>query len=159
MLASRREKLQRSAVSKRVSCLSPYFCYIFVNATSSLRPGANKWIAPTFRSPPQEHAHSEAVTSLQDLLTEAERNNPQIESARQGWQAAKQVPSQVSTLPDPQFNFAASERGQPTTVRRIYEQRLCLLRSWHLTGFSLSRKAAASRGDGQARCGCDAATI
>ncbi|HVS90091.1 MAG TPA: TolC family protein [Candidatus Acidoferrum sp.] len=56
-------------------------------------------------SPLQEHAQSGTVTSLQDLLTEAEQNNPQIQAARQTWQAAKQVPSQVSTLPDPQFNL------------------------------------------------------
>ena len=34
-------------------------------------------------SPPEEHAHSGAVASLQDLLTEAEQKNPQIQSARQ----------------------------------------------------------------------------
>ncbi len=49
--------------------------------------------------PPQQHPHSEAVAPLQDLLTEAEQNNPQIRAARQGWQSAKQIPSQVSTLP------------------------------------------------------------
>ena len=48
-----------------------------------------------------------------ELLAEAEKNNPQIEEARQGWQAAKQVPTQVSTLPDPQFNLAACECWQP----------------------------------------------
>src|SRR5258705_10525082 len=50
-----------------------------------------------------EHAHSQGVTSLQDLLKEAEQNNPQIQAARHGWESAKQVPSQVSTLPDPQL--------------------------------------------------------
>jgi cobalt-zinc-cadmium efflux system outer membrane protein len=64
-------------------------------------------------SPPQEHAHSEAVTSLTDLLTEAEQHNPQIQAARQGWQAAKQVPSQVSTLPDPQFTLQQVNVGSP----------------------------------------------
>jgi outer membrane protein TolC len=64
-------------------------------------------------SPSEQHAHSEALTSLQDLLTEAERNNPQIESARQGWQAAKQIPSQVSTLPDPQFTLQQVNVGSP----------------------------------------------
>src|SRR6202050_1535522 len=62
---------------------------------------------------PQEHEHSEAITSLQDLLTEGERNNPQIGAARQGWQAAKQVPAQVSTLPDPQFNLQQVTVGSP----------------------------------------------
>ena len=51
--------------------------------------------------------HGHVVTSLADLLREAEKNNPQIEVARQGWQAARQVPTQVSTLPDPQFTFEA----------------------------------------------------
>src|SRR5882762_6348954 len=46
-------------------------------------------------------SHAGTVTPLSDLLAEAEKNNPQIEAARQGWQAAKQVPTQVSTLPDP----------------------------------------------------------
>jgi len=57
--------------------------------------------------------HSEAITPLQDLLTEAEQSNPQIQAARQGWQAAKQVPSQVSTLPDPQFTVQQVNVGSP----------------------------------------------
>jgi cobalt-zinc-cadmium efflux system outer membrane protein len=69
---------------------------------------------PTQVAPPsQEHEHSEAITSLRDLLAEGERNNPQIEAARQGWEAAKQVPSQVSTLPDPQFNLQQVNVGSP----------------------------------------------
>jgi outer membrane protein, heavy metal efflux system len=63
--------------------------------------------------PQQEHAHSEAVTSLTELLTEAEQNNPQIQAAGQGWQAAKQIPSQVSTLPDPQFTLQQVNVGSP----------------------------------------------
>jgi outer membrane protein TolC len=64
---------------------------------------------------PQESASSyaEAVTPLSDLLAEAEKNNPQIEAARQGWLAAKQVPTQVSTLPDPQFNLQHVSVGSP----------------------------------------------
>jgi hypothetical protein len=42
-------------------------------------------------------SHAKAITPLSELLAEAEKNNPQIEAARQGWQAAKQVPTQVST--------------------------------------------------------------
>jgi outer membrane protein, heavy metal efflux system len=64
-------------------------------------------------SPPQEHVHSEAVTSLTDLLTEAEQHNPQIQAARLGWQAARQIPSQVSTLPDPQFTLQQVNVGSP----------------------------------------------
>ena len=55
----------------------------------------------------------QAVTHLSELLREAEQNNPQIHAARQGWQAAKQVPSQVSTLPDPQFNVQQVNVGSP----------------------------------------------
>jgi len=55
----------------------------------------------------------EVVTPLPDLLKEAEQNNPQIRAARQGWEAAKQVPSQVSTLPDPQFNVQPVSVGSP----------------------------------------------
>src|SRR5258708_17628839 len=49
--------------------------------------------------------HDHVVTPPAALLQEAEKNNPQLQAARQGWQAAKQVPTQVSTLPDPQFTL------------------------------------------------------
>ena len=64
-------------------------------------------------SPTEEHAHSGAASSLGDLLTEAEQNNPQIQAARQGWQSAKQIPSQVSTLPDPQVMLQQVNVGSP----------------------------------------------
>jgi len=54
------------------------------------------------QEPAPQHGH--VVTPLADLLQEADKNNPQIEVARQGWQAAKQVPTQVSTRPDRKFN-------------------------------------------------------
>jgi len=57
--------------------------------------------------------NAEVTTPLADLLQEAEQNNPQIQAARQGWQAAKQIPSQVSTLPDPQFNLQQVNVGSP----------------------------------------------
>ena len=57
--------------------------------------------------------HSAAVTPLTELLEEAEKHNPQIEAARQGWQASKQVPTQVSTLPDPQFTLQQFSVGSP----------------------------------------------
>src|SRR6266404_2382836 len=58
-------------------------------------------------------SHTGSITPLSELLAEAEKNNPQIEAARQGWQAAKQVPTQVSTLPDPQFNLQHLSVGSP----------------------------------------------
>jgi outer membrane protein TolC len=47
------------------------------------------------------------------LLTEAEKNNPQIEAARQNSQAANKVPTQVSTLPDPEFTVQHLSVGSP----------------------------------------------
>jgi cobalt-zinc-cadmium efflux system outer membrane protein len=58
-------------------------------------------------------SHTGPITPLSELLAEAEKNNPQIEAARQGWQAAKQVPTQVSTLPDPEFNLQHVSVGSP----------------------------------------------
>jgi len=58
-------------------------------------------------------SHTGSITPLSELLAEAEKNNPQIEAARQGWQAAKQVPTQVSTLTDPQFNVQQVNVGSP----------------------------------------------
>src|SRR5882762_7794710 len=58
-------------------------------------------------------SHAGVATPLSELLAEAEKNNPQIEAARQGWRAAKQVPTQVSTLPDPQFNLQHVSVGSP----------------------------------------------
>jgi len=53
------------------------------------------------------------ATKLADLLTEAEKNNPQIEAARHGWQSAKQIPTQVATLPDPQVVLQQMNVGSP----------------------------------------------
>src|SRR4029077_14482947 len=58
-------------------------------------------------------SHAGAATPLSGWLAEAEKNNPQIEAARHGWEAAKQVPTQVSTLPDPQFTLQHFSVGSP----------------------------------------------
>lgn len=50
---------------------------------------------------------------LADLLAEAERNNPQIQAARHSVDAAREVPSQVSTLPDPQAVLQHVSVGSP----------------------------------------------
>jgi outer membrane protein, heavy metal efflux system len=53
------------------------------------------------------------ATPLAQLVKEAERNNPQFLAAKRGWQAATQVPSQVSTLPDPQVMVQHVSAGSP----------------------------------------------
>ncbi len=52
-------------------------------------------------------------TPLSELLTEASHNNSQIAAADYGWQAAKQVPHQVTTLPDPTFTYQGFSVGSP----------------------------------------------
>lgn len=111
MLASRRKRIQRQLLRGRSLCVA-LLLFIFVNAAGVLGQEPPK--GPVEATPSaQEHAHSEGVTSLQDLLAEAERNNPQVEAARQAWEAAKQIPSQVSTLPDPQFTLQQLNVGSP----------------------------------------------
>src|SRR3989449_11749210 len=71
-----------------------------------------------FLSPPlvtraQEAPPASQPMKLADLLAEAERSNPQIQAARHGWDSAKQVPTQASTLPDPQFVLQHVSVGSP----------------------------------------------
>jgi outer membrane protein TolC len=61
----------------------------------------------------QEAPPPNQPVKLADLLAEAERSNPQIQAARHGWESAKQVPIQVSTLPDPQFVLQQVSVGSP----------------------------------------------
>lgn len=51
--------------------------------------------------------------SLARLLSEAERNNPQVRAAQARWNAARLVPSQVSTLPDPEVMVQHMSVGSP----------------------------------------------
>jgi cobalt-zinc-cadmium efflux system outer membrane protein len=53
------------------------------------------------------------ITPLSALIREAESHNPQILAARRAWQAAEQVPSQVSTLPDPEIMVEHMSAGTP----------------------------------------------
>jgi outer membrane protein, heavy metal efflux system len=57
--------------------------------------------------------HEPTVTPLAEVLQEAEQSNPQIQAARQAWKAAQQVPTQVSTLPDPQLQLQQVNVGSP----------------------------------------------
>ena len=61
----------------------------------------------------QESSSPGGAASLANLLAEAERNNPQIQAARHGWDAAKQVSTQVSTLPDPEVMVQHMSVGSP----------------------------------------------
>jgi len=56
---------------------------------------------------------SNSPAKLADLLAEAERNNPQIQAARHETDASKQVSTQVSTRPDPEFVLQHLSVGSP----------------------------------------------
>jgi cobalt-zinc-cadmium efflux system outer membrane protein len=58
-------------------------------------------------------AAAAAPTPLAALVAELEQRNPQLLAARQATNAATQVPSQVSTLPDPQLNLQQVNVGSP----------------------------------------------
>ena len=71
---------------------------------------ANLWMnTPS----PQTERQPAATTPLAMLVKEAQENNPRVLAARRAWQAAAQVPSQVSTLPDPQVMVQDVSAGTP----------------------------------------------
>jgi outer membrane protein, heavy metal efflux system len=110
MLASRGEKPQLGAFLWITLWLAVILVFY---GNASLAFGQDQSNETVRSIPPQEEHVHQAVTLLRDLLNEAEQNNPQIAAAKQGWEAAKQVPSQVSTLPDPQFTVQQVNVGSP----------------------------------------------
>lgn len=111
MSASRRERMQCRLFGGSFLCFA-LFLSLFVDTARAFGQDSITGLAQV-SSFPQEHPRPKVEDSLQALLTEAEQDNPQIQAARQGWQAAKQVPSQVSTLPDPQFQVQQFSVGSP----------------------------------------------
>lgn len=88
----------------------------FILAVSSIAAGGQE--EGTATSAPQspstrEKSAAPRATPLADLLKEVRTANPQIIARRHAWQAAKQVPSQVSTLPDPQITVQQFAVGSP----------------------------------------------
>ncbi|HEX4002884.1 MAG TPA: TolC family protein [Candidatus Acidoferrales bacterium] len=105
------------AQPQRNSFIGNMFCFALMSIAFCFSPeafGQAQSNTPDLTvSRAQEHTQLVSTASLKELLNEAEQNNPQIRAARQGWQAAKQVPSQVSTLPDPQFQVQQFSVGSP----------------------------------------------
>ncbi|MGH9574022.1 MAG: TolC family protein [Candidatus Acidiferrales bacterium] len=108
MAISRREESHSTLPSFHLLALGLFLIAVWFPYRLPAQEGTDQ-----VASPQQERDNPEAITSLRDLLTEAEQNNPQISAARQTWEAAKQVPSQVSTLPDPQFVIQQFNVGSP----------------------------------------------
>ncbi len=96
LLTLRRNRTTRFLVKfTEISLLALLFSVVLVSVSLAQEPTPHQ---------------AQAVTLLAELLQEAEQNNPQIQAARQGWKAAQQVPTQVSTLPDPHLASAARAR-------------------------------------------------
>ena len=83
---------------------------------------------------------SESSLKLQALLNEAFQGNPEIQAAKQRWEAAKSVPSQVKSLPDPIVGLAY--RG-PDIMR---EGRLAVQQEFPFPGKLGLRGEVAARG-------------
>jgi len=79
-------------------------CFCFVSGESSGKA------QDEMQTPAQQQ---QVVTPLKELVDEVEHKNSQILAARHGWKAAEQVPSQVSTLPDPQIVVQQLNVGSP----------------------------------------------
>jgi outer membrane protein, heavy metal efflux system len=77
---------------------------VFVTATLVL--------AGTLSAIGQETAAS-TPTSLSQLLTEAQANNPQLSAADHAARAARQMVPQATTLPDPKFTYQQLSVGSP----------------------------------------------
>jgi outer membrane protein, heavy metal efflux system len=88
------------------------FLFRFIETTLATLLFALVFVSASSAQEPEPH-QAQAVTPLAQLLQEAEQNNPQIQAARQGWKAAQQAPTQVSTLPDPQFQVQQFSVGSP----------------------------------------------
>ena len=57
--------------------------------------------------------HAGMSTSLRELVHEAEQKNPQIAASFHAWQAARNVPKQVSALPETQLSVQQFSVGSP----------------------------------------------
>jgi outer membrane protein TolC len=57
--------------------------------------------------------HNAAPTSLPELMQEAEQKNPQIAASFHAWQASRNVPKQVSALPETQLSVQQFSVGSP----------------------------------------------
>jgi outer membrane protein, heavy metal efflux system len=104
----------------------------------------------------QAAGSSAPATPLAKLVNEARQNNPRVIAALRSWQAASQVPSQVSTLPDPEIRVQHVSAGTPVpfndfnTIQMAFigvgiSQDFPFPGKLHLRGEVASRQAASQR--------------
>jgi cobalt-zinc-cadmium efflux system outer membrane protein len=77
--------------------------------------GAQEPPSPQRRIPesPGVAEHTGMPTSLRELVQEAEQKNPQIAASFHAWQASRNVPKQVSALPETQVSVQQFSVGSP----------------------------------------------
>ncbi|MGH9406120.1 MAG: TolC family protein [Terriglobia bacterium] len=97
-------------------CIARRFAALFVAilfSAAATSYGQARQPAPPEANGLRAAPESRTATPLARLIEEAEHANPSISAAQQAWRAAKQVPSQVSTLPDPQLVVQQFAVGSP----------------------------------------------
>jgi outer membrane protein, heavy metal efflux system len=77
--------------------------------------GAKEPPSPQRQTPesPGMAEHAGMPTSLRELIQEAEQKNPQIAASFHAWQASRNVPKQVSALPETQLSVQQFSVGSP----------------------------------------------
>jgi outer membrane protein TolC len=77
--------------------------------------GAQEPTSPQTRTSesPGMAEHAGMTTSLRELIQEAEQKNPQIAASFHAWQASRNVPKQVSALPETQLSVQQFSVGSP----------------------------------------------
>ena len=97
----------------------PVFCALLLIVTlaaSAVRAqdSAQSQHGPSAAIPPEVvHELAAPPTPLRDLVREAEHNNPQIAASMHAWQAATNIPKQVSALPETQLTLQQFSVGSP----------------------------------------------
>jgi len=77
--------------------------------------GAQEPLSPERQTPesPLVAEHAGIPTSLHELIQEAEQKNPEIAASFHAWQASRNVPKQVSALPETQLSVQQFSVGSP----------------------------------------------
>ncbi len=103
--------IQRKGCRRAVSILVlPLVAAMSLAAAGQQSTTTLNSVAPREQTAAGPHA---PATLLAKLVKEAQQSNPRVIAALRAWQAASQVPSQVSTLPDPQINIQHVSAGTP----------------------------------------------
>ena len=79
------------------------------------RAGAQEPASPQRRTSeaPVIAQHAGMATPLRELIQEAEQKNPQVAASFHAWQASRNVPKQVSALPETQLSVQQFSVGSP----------------------------------------------